>query len=140
MAYPGGMDNPVVTMPSPLPADETVDALRTAIANAGFGEVGYHDLNATMAQKGVSLEMPVRILEFCQPHYAKRVIEVEPAISSALPCRISVYTLEGKTWMTTIAPSAMLSMFGAPAAAPIADEVQELVLGIMQEASTAVPA
>ncbi len=124
----------VITLESKLGVDEAVEALRNATTEARFGVVGYHDLNATMAKKGVEFGPQVRIVEICQPGYAKRVLEQELEISAALPCRISVFEREGRTWLSTVRPTAMLGMFAVPGAGPVAEEVETIILNIMEAA------
>ena len=56
-------------------------------------------------------------------------------ISTALPCRISVYTDQGGTRLATLRPAAMIGMFGKPALQPVAEEVERTVTAIMREAA-----
>ena len=46
---------------------EVATALETAVAAHRFGVVGVHDLQATLAKKGVTLDHECRIFEVCQP-------------------------------------------------------------------------
>jgi len=54
-------------------------------------------------------------------------------ISTALPCRISVYEEDGRTILATIKPTALLTMFNAPGAAATAKEVETTMVRIMDE-------
>ena len=54
-------------------------------------------------------------------------------ISTALPCRISVYEEGGRTVLATIKPSLLLTMFQAPGAATTAQEVETTMISIMEE-------
>ena len=56
-----------------------------------------------------------------------------PAISAALPCRISIYQENGKTRIASILPTALLSMFPNPELKPVAEEVERTIVRIMQE-------
>ena len=76
----------------------------------------------------------VRIVEMCQPTIAKGIVELEPTISSAMPCRVSVYEQDGKTILCILAASAMLGMFGVPEAAELAQEVEDTITRIMERA------
>jgi uncharacterized protein (DUF302 family) len=55
-------------------------------------------------------------------------------ISTALPCRISVYEEAGKVKVATIKPTAMLAMFDQPDLASVAREVEETVERIIDAA------
>jgi uncharacterized protein (DUF302 family) len=117
--------------------EETAKALEVAVGNHQFGVMGTHDLRATMAKKGVQFERDCQVYEVCNPHQAKKVLEENMAISTALPCRISLYRDGDETVLATIAPSAMLGMFGAEGVATVAAEVEATMKAIMQEAACA---
>ena len=115
--------------------DEVCDALQEAVVKRQFGVMSVHDLKATMAKKGVEFGRECRILEVCNPHQAKRVLESQMEISTALPCRISVYEEEGKVKLATIKPSMMLQMFGGEGLEEVAAEVEKVMVDSMAEAA-----
>lgn len=109
--------------------------LRASAARHQFGVIAVHDLQDTLRQKGISLGMQCQIYEVCNPHQAKKVLEADGAISTALPCRISVYG-DGKTYtLATMLPTAMMEAFGRPEIAEVAREVEEIILEMMDDAS-----
>ena len=57
------------------------------------------------------------------------------SISTALPCRISVYEEAGNTKLTTILPSVLLSAFGKPELSSVAEEVEAVMVESMREAA-----
>lgn len=116
---------------------EQIDAaLRESAARHQFGVVAVHDLRQTMRNKGVDFKPAVMVYEVCNPHQAKKVLESDGSISSALPCRISVYeTPQGKTQLATILPTAMLGMFNRPDLSAVAGEVEDVVLAMMRDAA-----
>ena len=87
---------------SSKPLERVVADLAEAVAANKFGVLGVHDLKQTMAKKGVAFERECRIFEVCNPHQAKTVLEANLEISTALPCRISVYEEGGMTKLATI--------------------------------------
>ena len=50
-----------------------------------------------MAKKGVEFAHECLIFEVCQPQQAKKVLDENMSVSTALPCRISIYEEDGKT-------------------------------------------
>lgn len=54
------------------------------------------------------------IFEVCQPQQAKKVLDENMSVSTALPCRISIYEQGGKTFLATLKPTALLAMFNTP--------------------------
>ena len=74
-----------------------------------------------------------RVIEVCNPRHAQMVLNQAIEISTALPCRISVYEEDGRTILATIKPTALLTMFNAPGAAATAKEVETTMVRIMDE-------
>ena len=115
--------------------DQVARDLEAAVARHKFGVLGVHDLKATMAKKGVDFARECRIFEVCNPQQAKKVLEANLEISTALPCRISVYEEGGKTKLATIKPTAMLALYPNPELKGVAQEVEATLDRIMAEAA-----
>lgn len=113
---------------------EVVEKLEAAAAANQFGVLGVHDLKQKMKAKGLPFDSECRIFEVCNPGKAKTVLESNMAISTALPCRISVYEEGGKVKVATLKPTAMLAMFDQPELASVAREVEETVERIIEAA------
>jgi uncharacterized protein (DUF302 family) len=109
--------------------------LEQAVARHKFGVLGVHDLKAKLAEKGVPFGPECRIFEVCNPHQAKKVLEAHLEVSTALPCRISVYEEGGRTKLATIRPTALIGLYGTPALKSVADEVEDTMVAIMAEAA-----
>jgi uncharacterized protein (DUF302 family) len=107
--------------------------LEEAAARHQFGIIGVHDLRQKMLEKGVELSNDCMIYEVCNPMQAKKVLEANGAISTALPCRISVYRSGGGYKIATILPTAMLGLFKTPGLEPVAREVENTVIAMMKE-------
>jgi uncharacterized protein (DUF302 family) len=115
---------------------EEIDrGLQQAAARHRFGVIAVHNLKETMKKKGVDFANEIMIYEICNPHQAKKVLEANGAVSTALPCRISVYGSEGAYKLATILPTAMMQMFNLPELEPVAREVEETVVAMMQESA-----
>jgi uncharacterized protein (DUF302 family) len=109
--------------------------LEQAVARHKFGVLGVHDLKAKMAEKGVPFARECRVFEVCNPHQAKKVLEANLEISTALPCRISVYQEGEVTKLATIKPTAMLELYATPGLQEVAKEVEATLETIMVEAA-----
>ncbi|MBC8017689.1 MAG: DUF302 domain-containing protein [Verrucomicrobia bacterium] len=114
---------------------ETAESLQAAVLANNFGVMQIHNLKETMAKKGVEFERDCLIFEVCQPQQAKKVLDQDMSISTALPCRISVYREGDKTILATLQPTAMLAMFNVPQLAEVAKEVEDGIVKIMKEAA-----
>jgi len=109
------------------------EGIQAAAARHGFGVIAVHDLKETMKKKGVDFAGDCLIFEVCNPHQAKKVLEANGAISTALPCRISVYRSGEGYKLATILPTAMLALFGNAELDPVAREVEDVILAMMRE-------
>ena len=109
--------------------------LEAAAQRNKFGVLGVHDLKGKMAEKGVPFDRECLIFEVCNPHQAKKVLEENADISTALPCRISAYTEGEKTILATIRPTALMAIFQAHGLESVAQEVEASIIRIMEEAA-----
>jgi uncharacterized protein (DUF302 family) len=115
--------------------DEIAKGLEEAAEKNKFGVMTVHDLQETMRKKGVEMEREVRIFEVCNPHQAKKVLEADPRISTALPCRISVYAVDGGYELATMLPTEMMKSFDAKDAEKTAREVEDVIVSMMMDAA-----
>ncbi len=115
--------------------DQVCRDLEKAAMDHKFGVMTVHNLKETMKKKGVEFEKECRIFEVCNPHQAKKVLEKNMEISTALPCRISVFNEGNKVKLATLKPTALILQFNAPELEPVAKEVEETLIQIMKEAS-----
>lgn len=114
--------------------DQTVERLTAAVGANDFGVLGVIDLKVKMVAKGVAFGPECRILEVCNPQQAKIVLESNMAVSTALPCRISVYEEGGKVKVATLKPTALIGQFGSPELELVARDVEAALLRAINQA------
>ena len=78
--------------------------LEAAVKNYGFGVLHVHDLGGTLRSKGIAFANECKIFEVCNPGQAAKVLSIDMRLNMALPCRISVFTEQGKTRIGLIKP------------------------------------
>ena len=83
----------------------------------------------------MEFERECLIYEVCNPHQAKKVLEANPEISTALPCRISIYANDSGLALATLRPTALIGVFATPALKVVAQEVEDVILKMMEEAA-----
>lgn len=133
---PAGGASVIITVDSDKPLDRVCEALPQACADHRFGVMAVHDLKAKMKEKGVEFASECRVFEVCNPQAAKRVLEAEPMIGAALPCRIAVFPAgNGKTRLATIRPTALTALFSAKGLQPVAAEIEQTLEAIMNDAA-----
>jgi uncharacterized protein (DUF302 family) len=76
------------------------------------------------------------IYEVCNPEAAKKVLDTNIRIGTALPCRVTIYVDGKDVVLETIKPTTMLKMFDEPALEGTAREVETAIGEIMREAAT----
>ena len=114
---------------------EAAAALQSAVQANRFGVMQVHNLKETMTKKGVEFARECLIFEVCQPQQAKKVLDEDMSVSTALPCRISIYEEDGKTILAALKPTTLLAMFGAPQLEGVAREVEDTMVKVMNEAA-----
>ena len=123
-----------------LSMDKTVSeagaALQAAVQANHFGVMQVHNLKETMTKKGVEFTRECLIFEVCQPQQAKKVHDQNMSVSTALPCRISIYEEGGKTVLAPLKPTSLLAMFNTPQLEGVAQEVEDTMVKIMKEAAS----
>ncbi|OFW10464.1 MAG: hypothetical protein A3G20_09000 [Acidobacteria bacterium RIFCSPLOWO2_12_FULL_59_11] len=122
----------IVTKRTPQQAGQ---ALEAAAQKHKFGVMAVHNLQETMAKKGVEFAKECLIYEVCNPLQAKKVLEANLSISTALPCRIAVFQEGDQTKLSTLKPTAMLALFGNRELDPVAQEVEQVIIAMMNEAA-----
>ena len=114
---------------------ETATALKSAVEANHFGVMHMHNLKETMNKKGVEFVRECLIFEVCQPQQAKKVLDENMSVSTALPCRVSIYEEGGRTILATLKPTTLLAMFNTPQLEGVAQEVEATIAKIMKEAA-----
>jgi uncharacterized protein (DUF302 family) len=125
----------LITICTDKTVSEAAAALQAAVQANHFGVMQVHNLKETMAKKGVEFVRECLIFEVCQPQQAKKVLDQNMSVSTALPCRISIYEEGRKTILATLKPTTLLAMFNSPQLEGVAQEVEDTIVKIMKEAA-----
>ena len=127
----------LVTRSTHKTVSDTAAALDAAVLAHHFGVMQVHNLKESMVKKGVAFDRECLIFEVCQPQQAKKVLDENMSVSTALPCRISIYEEGGQTILATLKPTNLLAMFNTPQLAGVAQEVEATIIAIMEDAASA---
>ncbi len=92
--------------------DEAVAALEESLKKRKFGVLWQLDIPAKLKEKGVSFEVPYRVLEVCNPHEAKEVLSANLMVGYFLPCKIVVYEDQGMTKIGMPKPTFLMEAVG----------------------------
>lgn len=102
-------------------------AIRTALADQGFGILTEIDVKATMKEKLDIDRDEYRILGACNPALAHRALQADEHIGLLLPCNVIVYPSDAGTRVEVMEPRVMSQVSGHPELEAIADEASERV-------------
>lgn len=100
-----------------LDMQEAEAAVRATLAEQGFGVLTEIDVAATLRNKIGVERAPLKILGACNPTFAHRALELDPAASLLLPCNVVLEPMvpgEGgdpahRTRISAIDPRALMS-------------------------------
>ena len=106
-----------------------------AAAENRFAVLGVHDVGERLRAKGLRFDRKFYVYEVCNPAAAKKVLDTNVRIGTALPCRVSIYTDGGDVVLETLKPTAMLAMFGEPTLDGTAREIETAIEAMMGAAA-----
>ncbi|HUW78394.1 MAG TPA: DUF302 domain-containing protein [Candidatus Nanopelagicaceae bacterium] len=115
--------------------DSAVADLEAAVKQNGFGVLYIHDLGGTLRGKGLPFENQCKIFEVCNPNQAAKVLAQDMRLNAALPCRISVFTENGKTRIGFIKPAEILiALSQDEEIGKVAHEVEAAIIQMVEDA------
>ncbi|EDP75258.1 DUF302 domain-containing protein [Hydrogenivirga sp. 128-5-R1-1] len=114
---------------------EVKEKLEETAKSKGFGVMSTHEVTDILESKGHPISYRCVIVEICQPKAASEVLSRNPYISTAMPCRVAIFEENGKTVLSTIAPTQMIEMYNEPELKGVAEEIERLVKEIMEESA-----
>lgn len=105
--------------------EETVQTVRRALSDQGFGVLTEIDVQATLKTKlGHDMEAYL-ILGACNPSLAHRALELDRTIGLLLPCNVVVREDGDRVLVQAIDPATMVTLAGIDDLESVADEVTE---------------
>jgi uncharacterized protein (DUF302 family) len=108
--------------------------LEAAVKRNEFGVLHIHDLGTILRSKGIAFAENCKVFEVCNPGQAAKVLGTDMRLNMALPCRISVYTEQGKTKIGMIKPIPMLAALSRDTSlVKVAQEVEAKTIKMIDE-------
>ena len=120
--------NDAMTVTLDLPFTASVEKVRAALQEQGFGVLTEIDVSATLKAKlGEEME-DYLILGACNPPLAHRALDVDRSLGILLPCNVVLRATEAGTLIEIADPEMMVDLTGNSALAPIAKEAKERLM------------
>ncbi|HEU4513095.1 MAG TPA: DUF302 domain-containing protein [Nocardioidaceae bacterium] len=107
------------------PYAETVEAVRAALGDQGFGVLTEIDMQATLKKKLDVDIAPQVILGACRPPLAYQSLQAEPSIGLLLPCNVVVRETDDGTVVEAVDPQTMVQMTDNDGLQAVADEAKQ---------------
>ncbi len=107
------------------PYAETVEAVKAALGEQGFGVLTEIDIKATLKKK-LDVDVPAQvILGACRPPLAHQALLAEPSVGLLLPCNVVVRESGESTVVEAVDPETMVAMTKNDGLKSVADEAKE---------------
>jgi uncharacterized protein (DUF302 family) len=124
----------------PEPIEPALARVRAALQAEGFGVLTDIDVQETLRAKLGTDFYPYRLLGACNPDFAYRALEQDPALGVFLPCTVAVYDTGAGTEVHIQDPAIVLGSKPAPEFASLVQSVRgslEQVIAALQPAPVA---
>ena len=106
-------------------------SVRQKAGEKGFTVLGVHDLQAIFGRKGFQHD-PANVVEICNEEFGSHLLGVDPMTSLMMPCKIVVYSRNGRTHISALRPRAMGDYM--PELASLAEQGDSIMCNIVEEA------
>lgn len=87
--------------------DELFHSLEKSIVDNQFGLQHVHNIEEKLNSKGVAFDKACLVLDICNPHIAKEILDIDMSASAFLPCAISIFDNNGITTISVIKPTSI---------------------------------
>lgn len=113
--------------------DEAVAKIEERSAAKGFRVLYVHDVQSTLAEKGLKRDS-FKIIEICNSKFAHKVLGISEDVGLFMPCKINVYVKKGKTVISAMRPAMIGEFFENKELREVAKEVDAITRSIVDEA------
>ncbi len=117
-----------MTVRTDLSMEAAEAAIRSALAEQGFGILTEIDVAETLKKNIDVIRAPYRILGACNPVLANQALEIEEGIGLLLPCNVAVYESGGSTIVAAMEPELMSGVTDNAALAEVASEAKRRLI------------
>lgn len=114
--------------------DDVVADVERLTAEKMFRVLHIHNVQATLEEKGFKRE-PLKIIEICNAKFAHEALGKAMDVSLFMPCKINVYTEDGKTKIKAMRPSAIAEFMPDAGLEELANGVDKIVTEIVDGAA-----
>ncbi len=125
---------PAYVMESPYDLETTVENVKQALAGANFRIFPLRYL-----EQGLTDEFSVNTrqvgIRFCNFKELYHLLNIDPRLGTALPCRINVLEQNGKVLVISANVAQLATLFNNQELSEVGVLMEEIILGVMEEAT-----
>ena len=119
------------TQPTVKSVPEAIAALEGALASRKFSALWHLDMQAKLKEKGLELAPEFHVLEVCNAARAKEALETNISVGYFLPCKMVVFSKDGRTHVGLLRPQLLMELLGE-------ERLQDLAAGVESDLKDAV--
>lgn len=123
---------PIYTVITTKSFDQAVKSVEEQTQANGFRVLYVHDVQETLAEKDFKIQ-PLKIVEVCNAKFASSALDIDLVVSLLMPCKINVYSAEGKIVISTIRPTSLASIFNKEELRTFAEDVEKVLIKIIDQ-------
>jgi len=112
--------------------DDVIIDLTKNLKEIGFGVLETLDFKNILSEKGLEFADDYKLMEVCNPHLAKQVLEANPDLGLLLPCTIAVYQKDDENFISLARPTSLLSMVSDENLKISGEEIEEGLIKIIE--------
>jgi uncharacterized protein (DUF302 family) len=120
------------TLESSKPFDQVAAAIEENTAKHQFRVLAVHDVQATLAEKGLQ-RGPLKIIEVCNAKFAHQALRKEAEVALFMPCRFAVYQEGDKTIVKLGRPGMIAEVMPDAGLEELTTDVEVTLKQVMQE-------
>ncbi|MFT4413397.1 DUF302 domain-containing protein [Bacillus sp. UMB0728] len=110
-----------------------ITSLEETLKEEKFGVLWEFDIKGKLQEKGLEFKQDYKVLEVCNPHEAQRILSENQMVGYFLPCKIVVYSDQGKTKIGMPRPTALVSMVNDDKIKELAKDIEHRLIGCIDK-------
>ncbi|WP_040212868.1 DUF302 domain-containing protein [Clostridium polynesiense] len=114
--------------------EEAVESVIKSLKDQKFGVLWQVNFKDKLQEKGVDFNKNFMVLEVCNPHKAKEVLEKHLDVGYFLPCKVVVYEDSNSVKIGMLSPEKLIGLLGYEDLNETAKEVQKTIASAIDNA------
>lgn len=114
---------------------EAIEALQNALTKRKFSALWHLDMQAKLREKGLDLVPEFHVFEVCNAARAKEALETNIQVGFFLPCKMVVFSKEGRTQIGLLRPHLLMEILGEERLQALATDVETELRAALDEAA-----